>query len=491
MYIEKLINFKKTGSKRASLPKVLYLLISILLALFIGYSITYPSKYIIVAFAAIILVVLEAELRTDYFLAIVVFLLPFPIYLAFGNRDFGTINTFFIFLVFIIWVLKAVVKRQTIRVRTPIDIPIVLMITIYFVSLYNTAAPALESAFRNLTVFFSCILLFYLTVSLVRNEKILTILIDLVTVGCFIEAAIVIWEGIFPFRVEFLQIFAPRTQTMGPAVFGELVRARGTFGTYEIIAEYLSLNILIQIFMVINPETKFNRKIFYRIAMIFSIAGLFVTGTRGAFISLIIGFVYTIFYLRKILKKRVFLAGIIGASLLLPIYSLIVKYTQAMPLFIRLQQTYFVKLVPDTRLYVWSQIIPGIKEHILIGHGPYRIGKLGAFTDPHSLYLHLLFSVGIFGLLAFLAIMIKLFKYSTMLLRENLSTSNNLCYLVVVLQGILVVFMIDEIKISYLRLSCYQQFIWFLFGLLIASSNLLKNNLRIHRGTTNEFHKRN
>ena len=45
----------------------------------------------------------------------------------------------------------------------------------------------------------------------------------------------------------------------------------------------------------------------------------------------------------------------------------------------------------------------------------------------------------------------------------------------VALMGAFFVFIIDEIKISYLRSANLQQFVWIIFALIVAASRIIKN----------------
>ena len=83
--------------------------------------------------------------------------------------------------------------------------------------------------------------------------------------------------------------------------------------------------------------------------------------------------------------------------------------------------------------------------------------------------------MGLFGLISFLWLFLELFKYSW----KGLKLPNSNLFLwgmVAIFQIILVIFLIDEIKIEFLRWPDrnYQHFIFFLFGLLVAAVNMVR-----------------
>jgi len=266
----------------------------------------------------------------------------------------------------------------------------------------------------------------------------------------------------------------------------------GPFAAPGINAIYLAIQIIILSFLILHEKNK------TKIAFFIGLCGLnfmiiIATGNRGAFISLICGLIFFFILFRKQLG---FAKIILMTSVFLIIFSavsvIIISYTQYDTFLERLTQTEFHGLTPDTRQKVWDIAIKAIKEKPILGWGPNKISMgrkqfedeqghqrkidYSAIPSPHSLYLYLLYTLGIVGLTAysifFLSLYIRYFrayKYES----EN-NFLNNLPRLGIIL---LTVFLIDQIKLEFLRfrLTDFQHFIFMLFGAFLAFSDKLRN----------------
>jgi O-antigen ligase len=139
--------------------------------------------------------------------------------------------------------------------------------------------------------------------------------------------------------------------------------------------------------------------------------------------------------------------------------------------------------VPDTRQVVWPEAIDRIPDRLWLGHGPLLLQEAGiarsgrephpeqlVMAYPHSLYLHLLLSVGIVGSACMLY-----FLFSTVLrvysgaLKGSFGDSYQRGLLMVgflILAGI----MVDQVKIEFLRHGTidYVHFVLALFGVFLG-----------------------
>jgi O-antigen ligase len=121
-------------------------------------------------------------------------------------------------------------------------------------------------------------------------------------------------------------------------------------------------------------------------------------------------------------------------------------------------------------------------EHIFVGHGPgldfaWEKG-LNPYRLPHSIFLFLLTITGLSGLLAFLFFLYRLLKMSIMSMGASLVSSPFPQALMKVLHVCLIMFIVDEIKIEYLRSLTYIYFVWLLFGLIAATQNIIQQNAK-------------
>lgn len=131
------------------------------------------------------------------------------------------------------------------------------------------------------------------------------------------------------------------------------------------------------------------------------------------------------------------------------------------------------------RIRLWKDSIPSIKRRILTGHGldSFQILSKDFFplekvtgAPAHSVYVQLIFEVGIFGILAYLWIYGKLLK--TFYRRMRIGTremSHESAVMIAYVIGYLVVSVSDNL-LYYLAFNWY---FWFFMGLLIHAGNLL------------------
>jgi hypothetical protein len=86
--------------------------------------------------------------------------------------------------------------------------------------------------------------------------------------------------------------------------------------------------------------------------------------------------------------------------------------------------------------------------------------------------------LGLFGLSAFIFFLYRLVKMSVGSIGASLVSSPFPQALMKVLHVCLVMFIIDQIKVEYLRNNIYTYFVWLLFGLMAATHNIIQKNAR-------------
>jgi O-antigen ligase len=116
-----------------------------------------------------------------------------------------------------------------------------------------------------------------------------------------------------------------------------------------------------------------------------------------------------------------------------------------------------------------------LKEPTLFGKGMYNVSSLyysvGFF---HSLYFTMLYKIGILGLLICSIFWLKMLHESWRILIAKNKRGN--WYTVFFLSISVVLILIDGIKIEYLRYGHTIQFVWVIYGLLIAAIRQSRGN---------------
>jgi O-antigen ligase len=241
-------------------------------------------------------------------------------------------------------------------------------------------------------------------------------------------------------------------------------------------AEYVAIFIPILLIRV-TTEKIFLKQLIWIPMLVIAIMLLLSTATRGAFLSMIAGIVYLVWIARRILNFQKLLPVLIAAFATFYVSSIVLsQYTSSASLFTRLGQTKIVSGMPDTRARVWTDSWNMIKERPWIGHGPYYfIGvdeKNVRIHQPHSLFLWMAYIIGIPGALLFYYILVLALRKSYQAARRYANRRSDLAFTVVLLSSILVIFLVDEIKISFMRYENTQQFTWTMLGLLISASRV-------------------
>ncbi len=394
------------------------------------------------------------------------------------NSSYGSANmavTYVVGLAMFLNSFRSGVKQKT---KIPLIVPFVLLYMAFFISWPFSPKLFWPKYMIYLIMVTSNVVLFYMSYAYFRKERDLEVFFKalivsnvLVIVYCLLQ----LYMGfghISLFGIEELSLNDNRLDR----------RLGGPFFAVGITAEYF----VIQSLFLAHYMVKSGR--LHRIGFIIlflNIAMLVATGNRGGFISAFLALgIFLYFYRRYIGTAGVaavsvaFFVGLAGASFV------VVKYTEFGVLYDRLLGTEFEGYIPDTRVG-WAGVVEKIVDSPLIGHGPrivqtqeYRTPPLrwpeGHITYyPHNLYLYVLYTTGLIGFLAYAAWLITYWRI--------LQSADRYKGLVGIGDGlptlakiILVIFLIDQIKVEFLRagLLDYQHYIAAIFGMFAAYRNI-------------------
>jgi hypothetical protein len=245
------------------------------------------------------------------------------------------------------------------------------------------------------------------------------------------------------------------------------IRVYGTVGEYELYAEYSAIMLLLLFYSILEMSQRAWKKILYSALAILALFLLFMAKTRGPLValSLVLGYL-TVLKGRQIgAGRNLMLAGSIVAIVFF-VYALVSassEYNVIDHLFsteIDVKKGSF-----DTRSAAWQFGLDFYLYqdfiHKTIGLGPGIVSHTKQLpVYPHSLYFYLLLSLGAVGFVVYLAWFFWLF------IGKGQKPKRSVLTLSIFLKSVLLLFVIDEVKIEYLRVSSYQQMIWVLFGLL-------------------------
>lgn len=393
-------------------------------------------------------------------------LVPFQTVVTFA----GTSSMVIAYLVFIALLLRGE------RVQVPMLWNFVVLLLWYLISISLQHPSTYVQHAVYIYALVSAFLVFWLCHDLVGRFKEPTSIINVfiwMNVLVIVYCAIQLWVG--PggrFRLFGLSdLSITRVREDG--------RLSGPFESAELTAQYFVVMVFLILHQFWHAESGWSRRGLILLIAI-NIALLVATGSRGEFLVLLGGCgLYLWLFRRRLGVMRALGLALSGSAVLAASSLIILTYTPFGGLFDRLQRTEIEAGVPDTRAVVWPTAWREIEKRPIIGNGPrmhFYLEESGKVYPhhtyipyPHSLYLYLLFTVGIPGLILFLWTQGKVLArcWRAASAGGGDSYSEDLARTGVL---IIVLFLIDGLKIEQMRLSLadYWHFWFGLLGVLWA-----------------------
>ena len=468
--------FRLPPMVKAPSPALVGLGISLFVAALLGFilagQIVSPSKRVIEMMMAVAVLVAAFLLPSRYSVGFMLFIIPFPQYTTIGST-----TVIFAFIIFSFWLLRVALGYEKKPITSGLELPILVLTLFYVLSFIMVDGAHWHLAIAKFRIYFSCLLIFYLVVNLIRTERDTNFTLNALIASFCVVAAIAMIEIWLPQHSHILDILHVRTK----GVYGDFISEAGTrvgsvFGDYEMFAEYLAIFVPIILTRILS-EKQFMRQMIWVPMLGTSIMLLLATATRGGFISFVCGMIYLIWIARRIVNYQKLLPILIIAFVSFYVSALLLnQFTDTASLFGRLEQTKFVRGMPDTRAQRWTEAWELIEESPILGHGPYYFVGVDernvTHRYPHSLFLFLSYQIGIPGALVFYWLLLTAMIRSYKTARRYATKHSELAYMVVLLSSIFVIFFVDEIKISFLRYDNTQHFTWTMLGLLASVSRV-------------------
>jgi hypothetical protein len=440
-----------------------------------GYQIFKPTKRVIEGVVGAILLLVSWNLSGFYALLFIIIAYPFPFALSLGNSD-----VIFILIIFTVSLARTRAELVKFRSSRMLNIPITLMVLSYFLSFYNVDYAGGEFRTNFIATFplFTSIMFFYLFLTYVDGEERMKKVLNAVVLSATFVSLFTLFELLFPGRVLVPNWLYTHHRTVF-VVKG--LRMMGPFHDYELLSEYFALNIPL-IFLCFIRSKRLSGRTAYALLLFADLFLMFSTITRGGVIMLMVGFIYMAFISRRDLNfVRLTAFTAILVFLMVFIDTFIARYTTSGSTLARLFASTFKRgIIPENRYDAWAWGISRGMETPFLGHGPawdYTKGIELRYI-PHSIFMYLFVLTGLFGLSAFIFFLYRLVKMSVGSIGASLVSSPFPQALMKVLHVCLVMFILDQIKVEYLRNNIYQYFAWLLFGLIAATHNIIQENAR-------------
>jgi hypothetical protein len=433
-------------------------------AIFVGQQIHTPHSRVVKLAIALILFWMTIRSKLPNVVAVLAFILPFS-----GMTVLGPTSSLAIVLVFLVWMVRVALGSSTISWRSPISIILLAFVMIHMLSFYNApGGPILMAMFKKFAILISGILLVYLLLNFVRDEKDLNRVVWASMLSCAVIIALSLVELWFPT----LKLIPWFTLAGTAPQRGEFV-ARwigGPFRDGELLGEYMAVSVPIQAFMFSRARSM-PKRAFWGLMMVASLVTALATMHRMPLVSMTIGVLYMVFIFRKRMRfhtlAAVLLLGLITISTM---EFVLANYTPTGSVFKRIKKTEFYGAVPDSRRVPWQQAWDRSMEHPWIGHGPhydisYTVTKM---YSPHSSYLYYFYTIGAIGVGIFIWLLFTLIRMSVKYMGPRIGVSTFSTDLLAVIHIQIVVFMVDAIKINFQRSAMYFLLCWLMFGMCAA-----------------------
>lgn len=393
--------------------------------------------------------------------AILLLFIPFQLI----ESKYGSSNMVFTYLVGGVLLLKGNLKLL------PFFGAVILLFITYFVSFSQVPTSEWSINLFYMVTFASNFILFYVVYNFVyRTEnylfffKILIILNIFVAIYCALQ---------FIGLNDYLNI---ENSDIGIAANRDDSRLVGPFGATGLTAEYLIFQTLILCYLLFFYEKK--RQLLYLALICTNLIFLLATGNRGGLLVLCLAFMgFSFFYRKELGVKNVFLLAIAGSFALVIASAITLYLSDLNVIYDRLLGTNTEGVVLDSRQKVWPAAWEAIIESPYVGHGP-RLhrpdgSEYQAIAYPHSLYLFILYTVGIIGLAGhmvfFVCVITKIAKGTSGRISDEVL--DGLPKLGLLIVGL---FLISQIRIELFRFMTgdYQHYFFALLGFFVAVSDL-------------------
>jgi O-antigen ligase len=466
---------EKIAHRRVPRPSLRVIAFIIAAGALTGFQLFKPTKRVIEAIAGFILLLVMWNLSGFYALLFFIMAYPFPFALSLGNSD-----VIFILIIFTVSLIRTQAGLFKFRSSKKLNIPITLMVLSFFASFYNVdyAAGEFKINFVATFPFLTAVMLFYLCISYIDSEERMKKALNAVVISAAFVSLFTLFELLFPGRVLIQNWLYTQHRT---ALVAKGVRMQGPFFDYELLSEFFALNIPL-IFLCLVRSKRLLGKAAYALLLFASLFLMFSTITRGGVIMLTVGFIYMAIISRRDLNFiRLVAFTAVLVFLMVSIDVFIARYTTSGSTLARLfASTFKSGIIPENRYAIWRRGIALGMETPFIGHGPawdYTRGLQGRLI-PHNIFLYLFDLLGLFGLSAFVFFLYRLAKMSVRSIGASLVSSPFPQALLKMLHVCLVMFILDQIKVEYLRNNIYTYFVWLLFGLIAAAYNIIQQNSR-------------
>lgn len=368
------------------------------------------------------------DLGIELSLAVLIFILPF--------RHTATIKSFLIIFPMLLWILKMVLERRILFVRTPLDFPILAFFLWGLVSLLTATdlRYSLNEIRKEMLTYF---LVFYLVVNNIGEEEKIKGLIKALALGVFTMSFYGIMEFLHRRDITLTDVIKINSLTVDLGV-------------------YIVLTVPV-IFAIYKFSEKIKEKFFLSIIILLSLGALYISHNRAAWIA----FLTQAVLFTAIKKRWKTLLGMVIIIMILAAFSPFKNVLTHEVTVISPSGDIAKRETFQSRLVIWKEGVEKIKEHPITGIGYGRNSFKIAFPDnpvmkgdkglwhTHNIFMETALEIGIPGLIIFLWLLYSLVKSLIEGIKGNTDFGRTLStFLIIALVGFMIRNQFDVIYVD-------------------------------------------
>lgn len=332
----------------------------------------------------------------------------------------------FIIIALVFWLIDCLKRENFSKVKTVLDLPLLIFFFIMAVSV--SRSPAIFMGMKDLLIFCSYFLIYFLTVNNIEREE---------QIHSFISCLFVLTAIIALYSILQYYSFDP--------YLGYLSRITSTIGQKNWVSDYVAMLFPLVFFFFLTEEMS-SKKISYHFLLALLWTTLMICQSRSIWISVILCSILTLYFLYKFklfpifrVNKKWLLSLVMVFALITIIYSTENPLNRA-PLTVPERAMSTLDLEEPSiksRLLIWNVTLNMIKDNPVLGMGlgafslnypeyqadfllshPEYINVNGKAEEAHNEYLQMWAELGLIGLILFLFIILLFYKSSLNFIKE-------------------------------------------------------------------------
>lgn len=280
-------------------------------------------------------------------------------------------------------------------------------------------------------------------------------------------------------------------------------RVSSTLGNPIYLGSFLIIPLFISLFMSFQAEGKGSKAMYWILAFVF-LFGIFLSGTRGAAVGLILGvFISAVFYLALSSSNKIRIYGVAAILFFVASVGVLFIFSKHLPNGSILQR--LVRLKDgnsDARLLQWKVALEGYKERPLLGTGPENYYVVANkyynseiykhdrswFDKPHNYILEILVTSGVFGFVVYLGILVYMVYSLYSAYKAEFFGLVELCILLSAFFAYQIqnLFVFDTVPAS-LTFYSFLGFVGYLWHLSKGGAEIFKANPKNYKNTLQAF----